>query len=42
MCVAVDKGNFVPALARKLAAGNMFPATLPVKNGSAVFSVNLK
>jgi len=42
MCVAVYKGNFVLALARKLAGYNLLPATLPVKNGRAVFSGKLK
>jgi len=42
MCVAINKGIFVPAFSEKISRLKKVPATLPVKNGSRVFSVNLK
>ena len=42
MCVVSYKGNFVMSFSQAISNQNMVPATLPVKNGSAVFSVNLK
>ena len=42
MCVVPYKGNFVMNFSQAISSHNMVLATLPVKNGSAVFNVNLK
>jgi hypothetical protein len=42
MCVAIGKGNFVLALAGKLQGEHVASGNVTAKNGSAVFSGNLK